>query len=125
MLKYSPSRGSYVPVAVFLGVPILLSCGCSSPAPSEAPATSQVSTPAPSAPADTLPAPVAPSFEHRMIRRTGNTPEDAKVYVVEGGKKHWVVNATWFATHGYHFPGDVQVIPVGDFAAIPTGDPIQ
>jgi hypothetical protein len=111
MLKHSTWRD--VCIAVFLAFPILLTSGCSSS--SEPPATTQVNTPAPA----------ASPFEHKMIRRTGSTPEDAKVYVVEGGKKHWVVNADWFATHGYHFPGDVQVIPADDFTAIPTGDPIQ
>src|ERR1019366_5412018 len=115
MLKDSAWREAYISIAVFLGVPILLLFGCSSPGPSGPPATPQVSTPAPA----------ASPLEHKMIRRTSDTPEDAKVYVVEGGKKHWVVNAGWFAAHGYRFPSDVQLIPVNEFAASPTGDPIQ
>ena len=115
MLKHSTWRDAHSSIAVFLGVPALQLFGCSSPGPSGPPATAEVTTSAPA---------VSP-MEHKMIRRMGNTPEDAKVYVVEGGKKHWVVNAAWFAAHGYRFPSDLQVISVDEFAAIPTGDPIQ
>ena len=114
MLRYSAWRDAHSSIPVFLGIPTLL-FGCSSPAPSGPPATPQVITPAPE----------ASPLEHKMIRRIGNIPEDAKVYVVESGKKHWVVNAAWFGAHGYRFPSDMQVIPVNEFAAIPTGDSIQ
>lgn len=53
-----------------------------------------------------------------MIPRPGKNPEDAKVYVVQGGKKHCVVDARWFATHGFRFPGDVPV-PIGVFDCDP------
>jgi hypothetical protein len=115
MLKHSAWHNARISIAVFLGLPVLLLFGCSSPGPSGPPATPEVTTSAP---------PASP-FEHKMIRRIGNTPEDAKVYVVEGGKKHWVVNAAWFAAHGYRFPSDRQVIPVDEFAAIPIVNPIQ
>jgi hypothetical protein len=116
MLKQSAYRDARISMAVLLGVPVLLLLGCSSPGPSTAaPATPEVSTSAPA----------ASPFEHKMIRRIGNTPEDAKVYVVEGGKKHWVVNADWFAAHGYRFPSDMQLIPPDQFDVIPTGDPIR
>jgi hypothetical protein len=100
-------------IAVLVGLCILLPVGCSSTGPSEPAATPQVSAPA-----------VSP-LEHKMIRRAGSTPEDGKVYIVEGGKKHWVVNAGWFAAHGYHFPTDIHVISADELAAVPTGDPIQ
>jgi hypothetical protein len=60
-----------------------------------------------------------------MIRRPGKTPEDTKVYVVQGGKKRWVVDAAWFSTHGFRFPADVMEVPVSVFDSIPTGEPIQ
>jgi hypothetical protein len=59
-----------------------------------------------------------------MIRRPGKNPEDAKVYVVQGGKKHWVVDARWFAIRGFRFSGDVVEVPVSEFDSLTTGDPI-
>jgi hypothetical protein len=100
-------------VAAFVGVTLLAS-GCTSnpPAPSS---SISVSTPPPS----------SSPYENKLIRRPGNTAEDSKVYVVQNGKKRWVVNASWFSSHGYKFPEEVQEIPAAQFAAIPEADPIQ
>ena len=91
----------------------LFATGCSSDAPGPKTESSQKQ-----------PAAVSP-FENKMIRRPGKTPEDTKVYVVQGGKKRWVVNAAWFSTHGFRFPADVMEVPVEVFDYIPIGEPIQ
>jgi hypothetical protein len=65
------------------------------------------------------------AYENKLVRRPGNNPEDGKVYVVQNGKKRWVVNASWFAAHGFKFPEDVHEISAAELDAIPTGDPIQ
>lgn len=67
----------------------------------------------------------ASGYENLIVRMPGNNPEEGKVYVVRGGRKQWVVRASWFAQNGYRFPDDVRVIPASDLNAIPTGDPIE
>jgi len=96
---------------------------CTSGPSAPTPVTAPTATPAGAAtPAATTP----PSkYENALVRRPGNTPEDSKVYVVQNGRKRWVVNASWFAAHGFKFPDAVQVITNAEFDAIPTGDPIQ
>lgn len=64
-------------------------------------------------------------YEKMVVRRPGPTPEDGKVYVVQQGKKHWVVNAEWFPRNGYRFPEDVREIPASELERIPAGEPIQ
>ena len=70
---------------------------------------------------------VAPAskWEGKLIRRPGTTAEDGKVYVVQGGKKRWVVSGAWLKEHGYKFPEEVSVIPAEELASIPDGDVIQ
>lgn len=92
---------------------VLIESGCSSDAPGPKTESSQPQ-----------PATVSP-LENKMIRRPGTTPEDSKVYVVQGGKKHWVVNADWFSAHGFRFPADVREVPLSVFDSIPTDEPIQ
>jgi hypothetical protein len=59
-----------------------------------------------------------------MVKLPAGSGDDGKVYVVQEGKKRWVVNASWFASHNYKFPEDVIEIPASELAAIPVGDPI-
>jgi hypothetical protein len=99
-------------LAAFVGITLLAS-GCSSNPPSPPPSSTSVSTTPPS------------PYENKLIRRPGSTIEDGKVYVVQNGKKHWVVNASWFSNHGFKFPDQVQEIPAAQLDAIPEGDPIQ
>ena len=85
--------------------------GCSSTSPDAPPSrASQVTSSA---------------YENKLVRRPGNTAEDGKVYIVQNGKKCWVVNASWFVGHGFKFPDDVREISTAEFDAIPLGDPIQ
>ena len=71
--------------------------------------------------------PVSPSlqYEGRLVRRPGSSAEDGKVYVVQQGKKHWLIDGGWCATHGCRFPEDVVQIPADALESIPTGDPIR
>jgi hypothetical protein len=66
----------------------------------------------------------AAKYEHQLVRRPGDTPEDSKVYIVMDGQKRWVAHADWIRAHGYQWPGDVHQIPASDLEAIPTGPPI-
>jgi len=97
---------------LFVGA-VLISCGCSATPPTPQPSAS-VSTPA---------VPGSP-YENMLIRRPGTSAEDTKVYIVQNGRRHWVVNASWFTAHGYKFPDDVHEITVAQFEAVPAGDPI-
>jgi hypothetical protein len=84
-------------------------------------------TPSPSASTPTAPSTAqnpASVYENKLVRRPGNSVEDGKVYLVQNGKKRWVVNASWLEAHGYKFPNDVHEIPTVDLDAMPSGDPI-
>ena len=100
-------------ILVFTGMLIFVESGCSSDAPGPKTESPQAHT-----------APVSP-LENKMIRRPGKTPEDSKVYVVQGGQKHWVVNAAWFSAHGFRFTAVVTEVTPSVFDSIPTGEPIQ
>jgi hypothetical protein len=80
--------------------------------------------PAPAGQAAASDAPVS-KWEGKLVRRPGSTLEDGKVYLVQGGKKRWVVSADWLKAHGFKFPEELIVIPAEELAAIPLGDPIQ
>ncbi len=71
---------------------------------------------------DPLPAPK--SYEGKLVRRPGSGVEDAKVYVILNGQKHWVWDGHWITGHGYKWPDDVNVIPADDLSAIPVGNSI-
>jgi hypothetical protein len=71
------------------------------------------------------PATTPSKFENRLIKVPGTTPEQAKVYLVQKGIKHWVIYAAWLTKRGYHIPEDVQEITPAEFQSIPTGDAIE
>ena len=62
-------------------------------------------------------------WEGKLIRRPGNSGEDGKIYVVQGGIKRWTSPA-WLELHGYKF-SDVSLISPEELASIPIGEPIQ
>ena len=64
-------------------------------------------------------------YEGQLVRRAGSSGEDAKVYLVHKGQKHWVSVGNWITSHGYKWPDDVHVIPAPELAQIPEGTPIQ
>jgi hypothetical protein len=59
-----------------------------------------------------------------LVRRAGGSDEDGKVYLIEQGKRRWVLSGRWVAAHGYKWPDDIHVIPAADLEAIPLGMPI-
>jgi hypothetical protein len=99
-----------------VGLGLLIS-GCTSGPSTPVPVTAPTAAPVATAPPS--------KYENRVVRRPGNTPEDSKVYIVQNGKKRWVVNASWFAANGFKFPDSVEVITAAELDTIPTGDPIQ
>lgn len=66
----------------------------------------------------------AVDYEHNLVRRSGNGPDDGKVFVVQSGKKRWIQHASWITKHGYQWPQDVLVISPEQLAAIPEGEAI-
>ena len=60
-------------------------------------------------------------YEGQLVR----TPEDANVYVVRDGVKHWVTDSRWIIRHGFRWPGDVKVISSADLNIIPSGEPFE
>jgi hypothetical protein len=61
----------------------------------------------------------------KLVRRPGATPEDAKVYLVRDGQKHWVLSSAWMEKHGYKWPDDVYQISAEELDQIPTGSIIE
>jgi hypothetical protein len=68
--------------------------------------------------------PAETKIEGKLVRRSGASPEDGKVYIVCGGMKHWIINARWIEANGFRWPQDVNVISAQDLDQIPSGDPI-
>ncbi len=64
------------------------------------------------------------TYEGQLVRRPGGAPEDGKVYVVQNGKKHWILTPEWVAKHGYSWL-NVKIISAQDLDSIPTAEPIQ
>jgi hypothetical protein len=64
-------------------------------------------------------------YENQLVRRKGSSVEDAKVYLVRNGLRHWIVDGHWITSHGYKWPDDVHIIPPSELAPIPEGPPIQ
>lgn len=64
-------------------------------------------------------------FEGALLRRPGHSPELDKVYVVLHGRKHWVTSMSWFAGHGYKWPGDLHMVSAEVLETIPLGPPIE
>jgi hypothetical protein len=50
--------------------------------------------------------------------------EDARVFYIDRGVKHWVTSAEWVTTRGLRFPEDLLVVPAQDLAAVPEGPAI-
>jgi hypothetical protein len=68
----------------------------------------------------------ASKWEGSLIKRpAGPTAEDAKVYLVRGGKRCWVLSGDWIRSHGYKWPDDVKEIPADELASIPLGEEIH
>ena len=59
-------------------------------------------------------------YENKLVRRAGPTPEDAKVFLVRGGKRHWIIFGSWIVKHGYRWD-QMLIIPPDQFNAIPEG----
>jgi uncharacterized membrane protein len=68
---------------------------------------------------------VAGPYENKLVRRPGTTVEDGKVFLIRGGRRHWVVFASWLVKHGYHWPDDVLTIPADQLNSIPEGGAIN
>lgn len=64
-------------------------------------------------------------YEGRLVRRPGTTVEDAKVYLIRHGQKHWIWDGHWITSHGFRWPEDVNIISAAALARIPDGDPVQ
>lgn len=63
-------------------------------------------------------------WEGKLIQGPGARPIDQKVYLVQDGKRRWVVHAEWLTAHGYAWPGDVHHVSAEEVDAIPAGDTI-
>lgn len=64
-------------------------------------------------------------YEGKLVRRPGSGVEDAKVFVVLQGQKHWIPDGHWITAHGYKWPDDVNTIPASELDKIPQGDQVQ
>jgi len=60
-------------------------------------------------------------FEGSLVRKSGATSEDQKVYFVQNGSRHWITSAEWITAHGMKWPGDVKTIDAGELDGIPLG----
>jgi len=50
-----------------------------------------------------------PSLEGRLVRVPGTSPEDQRVFLVKGGRKHWVVNPGWLKKAGMRLDSTIEI----------------
>jgi SAM-dependent methyltransferase len=50
--------------------------------------------------------------------------EDARVFFIDHGVKHWVTSTEWIKARGLRIPEDLLFVPPQDLAAVPEGPPI-
>jgi SAM-dependent methyltransferase len=60
----------------------------------------------------------------KLIRQPGDTPEEQKLYIIQDGKKRWVLSMATALKLGYSWPDDICEIPSTELADIPTGLPV-
>jgi uncharacterized membrane protein len=63
-------------------------------------------------------------YENKLVRRAGPTPEDGKVFLVRGGKRHWIIFGSWIDKHGYK-PDDLMILQPEQLNSIPEGKVIS
>ena len=64
-------------------------------------------------------------FAGSLIKTSGVTPEDGKIYIVAGGKKHWITDGAWIAFYGFRVPNDLRIVSKAELTNIPTGSVIS
>jgi SAM-dependent methyltransferase len=50
-----------------------------------------------------------PPLENKLVRVPSPTPEDQKVYLIRGWRKHWVTSVEWLHRHGRRLEETVEV----------------
>jgi uncharacterized membrane protein len=63
-------------------------------------------------------------YENKLVKRNGSTPEDGKIFVVRGGRRHWIIFGSWVPKHGYRWD-DLQILTPEQFNTIPEGKVIS
>ena len=66
----------------------------------------------------------AAQYEGKIIKHDGTSADDAKIYLVSGGQRHWIPSMDWFAAHGKS-TGDVIHVTQDERDKIPEGDPAK
>ena len=63
-------------------------------------------------------------YNNQLVRATGVTGPDDKVFLLHDGRRQWVKNAGWITKHGYRWPDDVKMISTAQMQSIPEGPAI-
>jgi ABC-type polysaccharide/polyol phosphate transport system ATPase subunit len=64
------------------------------------------------------------TMEGAIFRGNGTTWDETKIFVIRGGKKHWICNADWLTANGIEYPHSVNFVEGGTLNGIPEGEPI-
>ncbi|MEP7362263.1 MAG: methyltransferase domain-containing protein [Acidobacteriota bacterium] len=64
-----------------------------------------------------------PDLDGRLVCGSGASAEDQKVYLIGGGKKHWVTSESWLEAHGMSLSAAIRV-DSRLLAAIISGPPL-
>jgi hypothetical protein len=67
---------------------------------------------------------VAARWEGQLVACSEPSSESGRVYLIEGGEKHWVFSAHWITIHGYR-PNAIMPVPAKQLALIPAGNSIE
>jgi ABC-type polysaccharide/polyol phosphate transport system ATPase subunit len=65
------------------------------------------------------------AMDGSLFRGNGTVSEEQKIFLIRGGKKHWVIYGDWLAKNGYSWPQDVNFVEGGVLAEIPDGELIN
>jgi hypothetical protein len=64
---------------------------------------------------------IAAGLEGQLVAcPEASSPESGRIYLIEGGEKHWVATPKWLLLHGYN-TAVLKPISAKDLAIIPAG----
>ena len=72
-----------------------------------------------------LDAGVIQTMEGALFRGNGTTWDEQKIFIIQDGKKRWIIYGDWLARNGYAWPQDVNFVEQGVLDGVPDGEPIE
>lgn len=68
---------------------------------------------------------VIATMEGALFRGNGTTWDEQKLFIIQGGKKRWIIYGDWLERNGYAWPQNVNFVEHGVLSTVPDGEPID